>query len=228
MASKKKKKNEKQKRPAPSKPATSARPKASAKKAAIAKPEKAALPKAEKAAPPKAAKRKAAPPKALDAKPPAKAAARKAAAAKAPASKAPSQAPSNAPPAEKPEKKSKAARVNEIVHWEIQSQDPAKLHKFYAEALGWKIDANNPMQYGMVSSKGSSGINGGIGGSEASGSRVVVYAAVPSIDAALKRIESKGGTTIMPRTDLGMVIMALYQDPEGNTMGLVEGDGSSS
>jgi hypothetical protein len=26
----------------------------------------------------------------------------------------------------------------------------------------------------------------------------------------------------MPRSDLGMVIIALYLDPEGNTMGLIE------
>ncbi len=116
------------------------------------------------------------------------------------------------------------APKHEVIHWEIQSQQPEKLHEFYAEAFGWKIDANNPMKYGMVASGGRSGIDGGIGGGgEAPGSRVLVYAQVPSIVRVLKRIESLGGKTLMPRTDLGMVIMALYSDPEGNTMGLVEG-----
>jgi len=124
----------------------------------------------------------------------------------------------------KPAAKKTSAKKSryEIVHWEIQSQNPTKLHKFYSDALGWKVDANNPMRYGMVSSGGRSGIDGGIGGSPAPGSRVLVYAAVPSIPPVLKRIESHGGKTIMPRTDVGPVIMALYQDPEGNTMGLVE------
>jgi predicted enzyme related to lactoylglutathione lyase len=27
----------------------------------------------------------------------------------------------------------------------------------------------------------------------------------------------------MPRTDIGMVIMAIYTDPEGNVMGVIEG-----
>ncbi len=139
------------------------------------------------------------------------------------AAKAP---PSKSEKAEKPAKK--PAQANEMVHWEIQSQDPTKLHKFYADAFGWKIDANNPMNYGMVKSKGASGIDGGIGGSPSPGSRVIVYAQVPSIVATLKKIEAKGGKTLMPRTDLGMVIMALYQDPEGNTMGLVEGASSAS
>jgi predicted enzyme related to lactoylglutathione lyase len=114
-------------------------------------------------------------------------------------------------------------RPNAVVHWEIQSQMPEKLHRFYAEAFGWKVDANNPMKYGMVSSKGKDGIDGGIGGSEHPGSRVVVYASVKSIPDALARIEGAGGRTIMPRTDLGMVVMGLYEDPEGHTMGLVEG-----
>jgi hypothetical protein len=125
--------------------------------------------------------------------------------------------------AKKSTRKTSAPRVHPIVHWEIQSQDPAKLVAFYSDALGWAIDANNPMNYGMVSSKGRGGIDGGIGGSQAPGSRVTVYAAVPSIPTVLERIESLGGTTIMPRTDVGPVIMALYHDPEGNLMGLIEG-----
>ncbi len=125
--------------------------------------------------------------------------------------------------AKKSAKKTSARRIHPIVHWEIQSQNPAKLHKFYTDALGWKIDAENPMNYGMVASSGRGGINGGIGGSQGPGSRVTVYAAVPSIATVLERIQSLGGTTIMPRTDIGPVIMALYNDPEGNLMGLIEG-----
>jgi predicted enzyme related to lactoylglutathione lyase len=118
--------------------------------------------------------------------------------------------------------KAPKARVHSVVHWEIQSRDPARLHDFYTGALGWKIDANNPMNYGMVASKGRDGINGGIGGSQGS-SRVLVYSAVPSIPSILERIESLGGRTLMPRTNIGPVTMALYEDPEGNVMGLIEG-----
>jgi predicted enzyme related to lactoylglutathione lyase len=112
----------------------------------------------------------------------------------------------------------------QIVHWEIQSQMPERLHSFYAEAFGWAVDANNPMKYGMVSSGGEEAINGGIGGSpEAPGSRVLVYANVEDIPVILQKIESLGGRVLMPRTDVGPVIMALYSDPEGNVMGLIEG-----
>jgi predicted enzyme related to lactoylglutathione lyase len=135
------------------------------------------------------------------------------------------QASKRQAPAKKAKKSAvrKAAPRVEIVHWEIQSQMPDRLHQFYADAFGWRVDANNPMNYGMVSSSGKDGIDGGIGGSAHPGSRVLVYAAVKSIVDALARVEGAGGKTIMPRTDVGPVIMALYEDPEGNTMGLIEG-----
>jgi predicted enzyme related to lactoylglutathione lyase len=133
-------------------------------------------------------------------------------------------APRKAPAKKKAAPKKPKPRGHEVVHWEIQSQQPERLHAFYAAALGWKIDANNPMSYGMVASGGRDGIDGGIGGSGLGpGSHIVVYAAVPSIPAVLDQIEKHGGVTVMPRTDIGPVVMALYKDPEGNTMGLIEG-----
>jgi predicted enzyme related to lactoylglutathione lyase len=162
---------------------------------------------AKKTASPKKAIVKKAPPKRVVAK---KAPAKKAVAKKAAARKAKAPAP-------------KAPHVpNPVMHWEIQSHRPAELHAFYREALGWSIDANNEMNYGMVTSGGAKGINGGIGGSPAPGSRVLVYAAVPAIDPVLARIAAHGGAVVMPRTDIGPVIMAIYLDPEGNTMGLIE------
>jgi predicted enzyme related to lactoylglutathione lyase len=119
-------------------------------------------------------------------------------------------------------KKAAPKVLHPIVHWEIQSTSPERLHSFYSNVLGWVIDANNPMNYGMVASGGEEAINGGIGGTQQGSSRVVVYAAVPDINEMLARIESHGGKTVTPREDVGPVIMALYTDPEGNLMGLVE------
>jgi predicted enzyme related to lactoylglutathione lyase len=137
----------------------------------------------------------------------------------------------NAPPNGKPvaKKAAPAAKAkpmkhgNPVLHWEIQSTQPEALHDFYSDVFGWKIDANNPMKYGMVSSKGAAGgIDGGIGGTMHGASRVLVYASVESIAPVLARIEERGGRTLMPRTDIGPVVMAIYADPEGNTMGLIE------
>jgi predicted enzyme related to lactoylglutathione lyase len=108
------------------------------------------------------------------------------------------------------------------VHWEVQARDPAAQQRFFAEVFEWKIDANNPMNYGMVAAAGNGSIGGGIGGMS-DAPRATFYVQVPNIDAALAKVESLGGQTVMPRQDMGMVIMAQFRDPEGNVIGLVEG-----
>jgi predicted enzyme related to lactoylglutathione lyase len=168
----------------------------------------------------KKSKKKSAAPKRAAVKSPAKTASKKSA-AKAPARTSAKKSAAKAP-AKKAAAKARKPAVHEVVHWEIQARDPALLHKFYADVFRWSIDANNPMNYGMVSSKGSGGIDGGIGASQTQDSRVVVYAAVPDIPELLGRIESLGGKTVMPRSDMGMVVIGLYEDPEGNVMGLIE------
>jgi len=109
-----------------------------------------------------------------------------------------------------------------IIHWEIQAQDAARIQRFYAELFGWKIDAANPMNYGMVSSKGNGGINGGIGGTS-TGSRLLVYATVVDINDVLAKAEALGAKTILPRTNVGPVIMGIFEDLEGNHFGVLEG-----
>jgi predicted enzyme related to lactoylglutathione lyase len=109
-----------------------------------------------------------------------------------------------------------------VVHWELQSRDPANQQRFFAELFGWKIDNNNPMGYGMVSSGGPKAIDGGIGNTM-DAPRVTVYIQVPDINATLNRAQTLGAVAVLPRTDMGMVVMAQFKDLEGNIIGLVEG-----
>ncbi len=37
-----------------------------------------------------------------------------------------------------------------VVFFEIRGKDGEGLKQFYASLFGWKIDSNNPMNYGMV------------------------------------------------------------------------------
>ena len=53
--------------------------------------------------------------------------------------------------------------------------------------------------------------------------RATFYVQVPSIADTLDKAATMGGQTLMPRTDIGMIIMAQFRDPEGNVIGLVEG-----
>jgi predicted enzyme related to lactoylglutathione lyase len=110
--------------------------------------------------------------------------------------------------------------ANPVVHFEIEGKDGKKLQDFYAGVFGWKIDTNNPMSYGMVSTGEGHGIGGGIAASQDGKASVKVYIEVDDPQAYLDKVTAAGGKVIMPVTDLGMVVMAQFQDPEGNVVGL--------
>jgi len=54
---------------------------------------------------------------------------------------------------------------NPVVHFEVTGKDGKKLQDWYANIFGWKVNADNPMEYGLVDSQGS-GIAGGISAGE--------------------------------------------------------------
>jgi len=116
---------------------------------------------------------------------------------------------------------------NPVTWFEIVGRDGKKLQDFYASLLDWKIDANNPMNYGMVPhdhGDGEHGIGGGIAGSQdATTAMVTVYVEVADIPATLKKAESMGGKTVMPQMDVpGGPTIAQFADPEGNVIGLMK------
>ena len=39
---------------------------------------------------------------------------------------------------------------NPVVHFEILGPDAVKTQAFYRDLFGWTINADNPMQYGLV------------------------------------------------------------------------------
>lgn len=111
---------------------------------------------------------------------------------------------------------------NKVVHFEITGKDGKKLQDFYSGVFGWKIDASNPMNYGIVEG-GDGGIGGGISGGDGQRNQVTFYVEVDEPQAYLNKIESKGGKTVMPVTEIpGMVIFAQFADPEGNVVGIVK------
>ena len=112
-----------------------------------------------------------------------------------------------------------------VVHWEINAKDGKRAQEFYASLFAWKVDANNPMNYGMINTGAKSGINGGIGQQDQSnpGPAVTFYVGVDDIPACLSKVEGMGGRTVVPMTEVpGVVTFALFSDPEGNVVGLVK------
>src|SRR5438445_1960009 len=113
--------------------------------------------------------------------------------------------------------------ANPVVHFEIMGKDGAGLRKFYGDVFGWTIDADNPMNYGMVAA-GEGGIGGGVGQTPDGSTIVTVYVQVDDLQAALDKAEKLGGKTVMPPMDIpGGPSIAQFTDPGGNVVGLVKG-----
>jgi uncharacterized protein len=115
--------------------------------------------------------------------------------------------------------------ANPVNHFEVIGTDGPKLQRFYREVFAWTIDADNPMNYGMVSPS-DGGIGGGIGGGgeEAEGGRgVTFYVQVANLEQTLDAVEAAGGRTVMPPADVpGGPRLAQFEDPEGNRIGLTQ------
>ena len=112
-----------------------------------------------------------------------------------------------------------------VVHWEIGAKDAKKLQDFYRQLFDWKIDVHPEMKYGMVTTGGQGGINGGIFGTE--GKRppyLTFYVQVDDLQAHLDKAVNLGAKAVVPPTPIpGVGSFAMFHDPEGNLMGLLKG-----
>ncbi len=86
---------------------------------------------------------------------------------------------------------------NPVTHFEVIGKNGKALQEFYKTVFDWHVDADNPMNYGLIDTHSDGkGIGGGIGeaGQEMPGaSYVTVFAEVDDTDAYLKKAESLGG-----------------------------------
>jgi len=116
-----------------------------------------------------------------------------------------------------------------VVHFEVIGKDAKKLQSYYSDLFGWKIDSDNPMNYGIVQRDGNVnadgvGIGGGVGtGPDGYPGHVTVYVEVPDVEAALAKAESLGGSRMMgPEQVMEQVEIGLFNDPEGHLVGVVK------
>ena len=114
---------------------------------------------------------------------------------------------------------------NPIVHFEIIGKDAAATQKFYADLFDWNVNADNPMNYGTVAAQEDKGIGGGVAAGQQGETYVTVYAEVADLQATLDKAESLGGKTVMEPMEIpGVVTMAMFNDPDGNLIGIIKAD----
>ena len=111
---------------------------------------------------------------------------------------------------------------NPVTHFEVLGKDGKKLQEFFGGLFGWKIDANNPMNYGVIDA-GGTGIGGGIGPTQEGPGHLTFYVEVDDLKKYLDKAESLGGKTTMPPMDVpGGPSIAMFTDPEGHAVGLLK------
>ena len=115
-----------------------------------------------------------------------------------------------------------------IIHFDIPADDPARAQKFYQELFGWKFEKwDGPMEYWIAKTgdEKQPGINGGLAKRMPGQIGVTNTIDVDSVDEFAKKIQSKGGKVIMPKTAIPQVgYFAQCMDTEGNMFGIIQMD----
>jgi predicted enzyme related to lactoylglutathione lyase len=111
-----------------------------------------------------------------------------------------------------------------VVHFEIGGRDGQALAAFYGRLFGWRPQSAGP-DYWLVPADGG-GIGGGLMQTRPGmPSYVTVYVQVEDLDAALDRAAALGARRLVEPTAIERVgSFALFQDPEGNVVGLLATD----
>jgi predicted enzyme related to lactoylglutathione lyase len=113
-----------------------------------------------------------------------------------------------------------------VVHFEINTDEPARAIKFYTDVFGWKIEKwKGPLDYWLITTGGDNqpGIDGGLMRRMNPSSTTVNTIDVPSVDDFLTKIEEHGGRVVMPKTAIpGIGYHAYCQDTEGNIFGIIQ------
>jgi predicted enzyme related to lactoylglutathione lyase len=124
-----------------------------------------------------------------------------------------------------------------VVHFEIHADDPQRAVNFYQSVFGWQIQKwDGPEDYWPVTTGQAPepGIDGAIlkRMGPINGDAVIAYVCtvdVPSVDDAIAKITSHGGTIALPKMPVPGVGWLVYaKDTEGNIFGALQSDRSAS
>jgi hypothetical protein len=105
-----------------------------------------------------------------------------------------------------------------IVYFDIAGPADAGLQPFYETVFGWSagpggtvsVPVNGPMLPGTLRTDPADKL---------------LYIGVPDVTATLAEVVANGGRIVAPRFEVkGVVVLGLFADPAGNSMGLVELD----
>ncbi len=116
---------------------------------------------------------------------------------------------------------------NPVAYFELGGRNAANLREFYTDLFDWNIESSTPSLAGgdyFYVQPTEGGVGGGIlqTSGEMPPNYVMFYVSVDDLQAYLDKAESLGGTTLVPPMPIpsGMGHFAVFQDPDGNVIGL--------
>jgi predicted enzyme related to lactoylglutathione lyase len=118
---------------------------------------------------------------------------------------------------------------NPVVHFDLTGPEAEMTAKFYGELFGWHVQSLPSPQgtYNMIDTHAGKGINGGVMQTQQGQQPfATIYAEGEDIQALLDKAVKLGGKVAVPVTAMEMVTFAMFIDPDGNIVGLVQRDPS--
>ena len=120
-----------------------------------------------------------------------------------------------------------AAPPAPIVFFDIAGPELAKQAAFYRTVFGWDVGEGGAVTVPVATPlPGSLRVEPSQQGPL---TERLIYLGVPDITATLEVIKANGGGVVFPRLEVpGVAVVALFTDPAGNRMGLVEMEGAKA
>jgi predicted enzyme related to lactoylglutathione lyase len=110
---------------------------------------------------------------------------------------------------------SPAASGAPVVFFSIFGPNGPELQRFYADVFDWKVPASGDVLTPVTPPLGGTIVEGV--------AETIIYVGVPDVSATLRKVVAGGGTIRYPRFEVpGRVILGVFKDPAGNSVGLVE------
>ncbi len=118
--------------------------------------------------------------------------------------------------------------MSRVVHFEIPVTDIDRSIAFYQEVFGWTFQKwDGPEVYYLISTgpKDQPGIDGGLLKKRDPRQPMANTIQVESVDDTIRLVEQHGGKCCMPKMAIpGVGWLAYFNDPEGNTHGVMQAD----
>ena len=102
-----------------------------------------------------------------------------------------------------------------VVYFSIFGPNGSELQRFYADVFDWKVPASGDVFTTVTPPLGGTIVQGV--------AETIIYVGVPDVTATLNKVVAGGGTIRYPRFEVpGRVVLGVFKDPAGNSIGLVE------